>query len=155
MPTYHASASALIPAPPSLVYGLIADYRNTHSLILPRPPFTFLDVDEGGVGAGTVVRFGMIVIGKEQIFHADISEPEPGRVLVEQGPPHGPVSTFTVDPADEGRQARVTIATVAEVRGGPLGWIERGMSAMYLRSVYVKELKQLAEVAKERAQAGT
>jgi len=40
-------------------------------------------VEEGGIGAGTVIRFQMRILGRLRTFHAAITEPEPGGVLVE------------------------------------------------------------------------
>jgi hypothetical protein len=92
------SASATIPARRERVYSLIANYNDAHPRILPRQ-FTSLVVEQGGVGAGTIIRFQMRVLGKKQTFRAAITEPEPGRVLVETGlDANGAVTTFMVDP---------------------------------------------------------
>ena len=52
-----------------------------HPQILPKPPFVSLEVEKGGIGAGTVIRIAMRVLGRLQTFGAVITEPEPGRVL--------------------------------------------------------------------------
>jgi hypothetical protein len=147
MGTYHAEASAVITAPPEVVYRIIADYGEMHPRILPRPPFTYLEVEQGGVGAGTEVRFGMTVMGREQVFRADIAEPEPGRVLVETTRPDGPATIFTVEPLDGGAQSRVTIATEGKVRDGLAGRLERFTTERFLKQVYEKELGLLARLA--------
>jgi hypothetical protein len=153
MPQHHVTASAVIPAPAAQVYGIIADYRNGHPRIIPRPPFGSLDVEQGGVGTGTVIRFQMRVLGRTRSFRAAITEPEPGRVLVETDLDMGAVTTFTVDPCEEGRQARVTIQTDLETRGGLLGIVQRFVVTRFLRPVYVRELAQLAVVATGREPA--
>lgn len=76
------TASALIPARRERVYNILANYREGHPRILPKQ-FSNLVVEQGGLGAGTVIRFQMSVFGRKQTFRAEISEPEPGRVLVE------------------------------------------------------------------------
>ena len=144
------SASAIIHAPPRELYAIIADYEHGHPRILPRPPFVSLAVEQGGVGAGTVVRVDMRVLGRLRAFRAVISEPEPGRVLVETND-NGYVTTFTVEPRAEGQQAYVTIATEMAGRAGILGALERWLASRLLRPVYVRELEQLAAVAAERA----
>ncbi len=142
-------ASALIHAPPRELYDIIADYEHGHPRILPRPPFVSLAVEQGGVGAGTVVRVDMRVLGRLQTFRAVIREPEPGRVLVETND-NGYGTTFTVEPRANGQQADVTIATEMAGRAGMLGALERWLASRLLRPVYVRELEQLAAVAAER-----
>ena len=141
------SASALIPARRERVYKLIANYRDGHPRILPRQ-FSNLVVEQGGVGAGTIIRFQMSVFGKKQTFRAAITEPEPGRVLVESDvETDGAVTTFTVDPGSAPADSRVTIATELPVPSGFLGWIERKFATILLRPIYLKELENLARVA--------
>jgi len=154
MAQHTISASALVPAPAREVYAIIADYRDGHPKILPRPPFVSLEVEQGGVGAGTVIRFQMRILGRLQSSRAEISEPEPGRVLVETNDQNGPVTTFIVEPRADGQQAWVTISTVLKVRDGLLGKLEAWMTTRILRPVYERELAQLAEVAKRQSAGG-
>jgi hypothetical protein len=152
MPTIRASSTAMIEAPPQVVYGIIADYRNGHPRILPRKYFGELVVEEGGVGAGTLIRFEMRSFGGLQTFRARVTEPEPGRRLVETVVDPEIVTTFTVDPGPSGAgDSRVTIDTRYE-RGGLRGWIERLLAPAFLRTVYRAELAML--VAAARAAAG-
>ncbi len=141
------SASAIIPARRERVYSLIANYHDGHPRLLPRQ-FSNLTVEQGGVGAGTIIRFQMSVLGNKQHFRAAVTEPEPGRVLVEtylDG--NGAVTTFTVDPGTEPADSRVTISTELPGRSGILGRIERAFSTLLLRPIYIKELQNLARVA--------
>jgi uncharacterized protein YndB with AHSA1/START domain len=151
MPQHTISAAALIPAPPQQVYGIIADYRDGHPHILPKPHFVSLTVEQGGVGAGTVIRFQMRLMGRLQTFRAAITEPEPGRVLVETDIQTGAVTTFTVEPRADAQQAAVTIKTTTSVREGFLGRLEAWLATRLLRPIYVQELAQLADVAAQRA----
>ncbi|MFN8444909.1 MAG: SRPBCC family protein [Caldilineaceae bacterium] len=146
MNSYQVQASAVVHAPADVVYAVIADYRNGHPKILPAY-FSNLVVEEGGVGAGTRIRFEITVMGKKQSFRADISEPQPGRVLVETNDAMGgSITTFTVEPT--GNHARVTISTEVKKRGGLGGMIAQLMTSMFLRRVYGQELQLLDEVAK-------
>lgn len=141
------SASAVIPARRERVYSLICNYNDGHPRILPKQ-FSGLVVEQGGVGAGTIIRFQMSVFGKKQTFRAAITEPDPGRVLVETDlDSNGAVTTFTVNPGGAPADSNVTIATEMPVRTGFLGKIERAMTTMLLRPLYVKELQNLARVA--------
>jgi len=141
------SASAVIPARRDRVYSLISNYNDGHPRILPKQ-FTSLVVEQGGVGAGTIIRFQMSVLGRKQTFRAAITEPEPGRVLVETDlGTNGAVTTFTVNPGGAPADSHVTISTELPVRSGFLGKIERTMSTLLLRQIYMKELENLARVA--------
>jgi hypothetical protein len=153
MKSYQVTESALIKAPAELVYNIIADYHNGHPYILPKPYFLNLEVEQGGVGAGTVIRFQMRVLGKTETFRAAVTEPEPGRVLVESNQPSGSVTTFTVDPVEGGQYAQVTFATDLPSRGSLSGLLERFLITLMLPRIYRKELAQLAAVAEERARA--
>jgi len=141
------SASATIPARRERVYSLIANYNDGHPRILPKQ-FTSLVVEQGGVGAGTIIRFQMSVFGKKQTLRAAVAEPEPGRVLVETNlDANGAVTTFTVNPGGAPADSHVTISTELPVRSGVLGKIERTLTTLLLRPMYVKELENLARVA--------
>lgn len=150
MPRIAVSHTADLDTPAAAAYAVIADYRDGHPRILP-PAFHGLTVEEGGVGAGTVIRFAMRVLGRDTWTRAAITEPEPGRVLVETGLDDSTVvTTFTVEPLDGGRRARVRFDTVW-TQGGLGGWIARLVAPAMLRRVYAQEMALLAQVARERA----
>jgi hypothetical protein len=141
------TASAIIPARRERVYSLLANYQDGHPRILPRH-FSDLVVEQGGVGAGTVIRFQMTLFGRRRNFHAAISEPEPGRVLVETYlEPAGAVTTFSIDQGTAPADSRVTISTVLPVRDGFFGFIEKQVSTLLLRPIYTEVLRNLARVA--------
>ena len=151
MANHNTSASALISAPARKIYDLIADYRDRHPRILPKPYFVSLQVEQGGYGAGTVINFQMRLMGRVQSFHSMITEPEPGHTLVETDMNTGAVTTFTVDPRSHGQEAFVTITTTTRVPNGILGKIQSWLTERLLSPIYEKELDQLAAVAKEQA----
>src|SRR5215469_13750327 len=141
------TASAIIPARRERVYALIANYQDGHPRILPKQ-FSGLVVEQGGIGAGTIIRFQMNFFGKKQNFRAAITEPEPGRMLVETYlEPDGTITTFTIDPGTAPADSRVTISTTLPVRRGFLGFIEKTLSTLLLRPIYVQELANLARIA--------
>jgi len=104
MPTHHVSESTVIAAPPARVYAILADYRVGHPGILPQPPFHSYELETGGQGAGTIMRFKMTALGRTENFRGAVTEPEPGRVLVETYFETKTVTTFTVEPHGDGRQ---------------------------------------------------
>ncbi len=144
---YEITASRLIDAPAKRIYNILADYQHGHLLILPKPYFVSLQVEQGGLGAGTIVKFQMKVLGRVQDFRAIVSEPEPDRVLVETKDGTGVVTKFIVDPRNSGKSAYVTIITAIPVRDGWAGRVEGWMTKQLLYPIYVKELEQLAQVA--------
>ena len=144
---YTVTASALAEAPAETVYAILADYRDGHPHILPRKYFTSLSVERGGVGDGTVIRFRVRAFGKTRETRAAVTEPEPGRVLVETALDEGgPVTTFVVEP--EGARARVTFRTEMTSRRGLAGAVERFVASRFLKRVYALELAQLGDFAR-------
>jgi hypothetical protein len=109
-------------------------------------------VEQGGIGAGTVIRFDMKILGSTTHFRAIVSEPEPGRVLVERNVEgNEAVSTFVVDPDAAGKTCQVTIHTEMPVRGGLAGVIEKFMVTRVLTSLYKEELKRLEAASQQPA----
>jgi hypothetical protein len=92
----------------------------------------------------------MRLMGRIQSFHSTITEPEPGHILVETDRNTGAITTFTVDPRLDGQEAFVTITTTTNVPNGILGRIQGWLTTQLLRPIYLKELDQLASVAKEQ-----
>ena len=144
MSQYHAIATAVIKAPAERVYSILADYQVGHPAILPKPYFSGLSVEQGGRGAGTVFVTRMQVMGAERSFHMTVTEPQPGRVMVESD--GITTTTFTVEPKG-GAQCRVTITTDVRPSPGLQGWIERLFTPPFLRRVYRQELLNLMERA--------
>ncbi|HEU4673732.1 MAG TPA: SRPBCC family protein [Candidatus Limnocylindrales bacterium] len=87
--------------PAQVAYHCLADYREHHRPdgFLP-PAFSDLEIRHGGVGAGTEASWTVALGGRNRRMSATISEPEPGRRLVETG--DGVVTTFTVAPSGSG-----------------------------------------------------
>jgi hypothetical protein len=146
--------AAILNACPADVYATIADYHTGHPSILPRQIYD-LQVEQEGYGAGTIIRFKTRILGVEQAFHHRVSEPEPGRVLVEQDIEAGQdlTTTFTVMPLDEGRKAQVEIKTTMNASPGLKGLVERLLVPLANPPVYRQELKLLEAVAQQRALA--
>jgi hypothetical protein len=141
---YRVAASARIVAPPARIYAVLADYRQHHPQVVPPEYFPRVEVLEGGVGAGTRTRVEMRVLGTSRTFEQVVSEPEPGRVLMESNTDGSGVTTFTVEGA-AGDSADVTIATELPLRPGLGGRIERLCISILLPRIYRKELALLAK----------
>lgn len=137
--------SAILTADAGVLYDLLADYREGHPRILPRPPFVDLIVEQGGRGEGTVILTRMKILGSMQAFRARVTEPEPGRCLVETTDT-GYVTTFRVDPLGPAR-TRVCLHTAAPAKQGWLGRLEVKLTSRLLLPAYRRELELLALAA--------
>ena len=144
-------AEAVLEAPAEAVYATIADYRHGHPNILPKE-FYDLQVEQGGYGAGTIFRFKTRVLGVEQSFYQRTSEPEPGRVLVEQDidSVQQVTTTLLVTPVEQGQKSHVEISTTVNANPGFKGLVEHIVAPRVLTSIYRKEFKLLEAVAQKR-----
>ena len=151
MTTLHAEESMLIDARAEELYAVVADYRTGHPAILPRPYFQEVVVEKGGVGAGTVIRGSVKVMGRVFPLHHLISEPEPGCVLQENElDKPGEFTQFKFEPVNGGAQTRVTITTEFVLSPGLMGVMERLSKPGMARKMYRQELSNLAEYVSSR-----
>jgi polyketide cyclase/dehydrase/lipid transport protein len=151
MAVARAARSGLVRAPARVVYSLIADYRNGHPRILPTQYFPSLEVERGGTGAGTIIRYQLRMLGVSREIRAEITEPTPGQVLVETDLESGARTTFRVTDEGGGETCKVEIETEWDAKG-IRGWVERMTAPRLLQRIYTEELAKLAAVAEgERA----
>jgi Polyketide cyclase / dehydrase and lipid transport len=136
-------AERLIDAPAEVIYHLIADYRVHHRPegFLP-PAFSDQEILRGGVGAGTELRYTLTAGGRPRVVTSQITEPEPGRRLVETAP--AIETTFTVEPGDGGTLVRFD--TVLD-ESGVQGWLTWLFAARLIAPIYEDELDRLEELA--------
>lgn len=151
---YRVSVSGRVGAPPVQVYAVIADYKQHHPHIVPPEYFRRLDVLEGGVGAGTRTQIEMRVLGVTRVFEQVITEPQPGRILVETNQDGSAVTTFTVQPAGTYAATQLTITTDITARPGFAGFMERLFTSAMLPRIYQKEFARLAAYLDNRAHFG-
>ena len=140
-----AIATKIINAPAKDIYRIIADYHTMHYFILPKQYFLSLDVEEGGFGQGTIVNFEMRILGKTQSFRSLVTEPQPGRLLVETDIRSETPTSFSVFPVRNNDQARVEISTELKNQNA----VEALIANILLQKVYRDELELLAKVAEE------
>lgn len=146
MKTMRVQRSRDMEASPDTIYAIIADYNNGHPRILPDRYFDGLTVESGGVGAGTVIRFTVKLLGGRHQMRARVEEPKPGRLLLERndGGNEG-VTSFAVDPMT-GRGTRVTITSEWKT-SGLKAWFERLTVVPAIAKLLDAELEQLERVA--------
>src|SRR5262245_25281638 len=115
-------AEGAVEAPARLVYDLIANFREHHPNFLPRS-FSHLEIEQGGVGAGTIITFTVAALGRERRYRMRIDEPEPGRVMTESDTLSELITVWTVTP--DGDTSRVRIESRWEGAEGTAGFFER------------------------------
>ena len=145
MSTIRVSAESAVAAPADRVYRILSNYREHHPKILP-PAFSNFVVEEGGIGAGTVMRFNMTTLGRTQSARHRVEEPEPGRVLREIDLDRDLQTTFTVTP--NGDDSTVRIDTVWN-EGGLAGPVMKLMAPRLLAPIYREELRNIDRYARE------
>ena len=143
------SAERSIDAPADQVYGYLADMHQ-HQRFLP-PAFSDFQVEQGGVGAGTVTRFKITAGGRTRSYRMQVSEPVPGRTLVETDTGSSLVTTFNVTP--NGDKSLVSIATSWDGAGGIGGFFERTFAPRAMQRLYLDELDRLNAYATEHRTA--
>ena len=89
----------------------------------------------------------MTLLGRTSTCHSLITEPEPGRVMVETETISKTVTTFTVDPGAVSGRSRVTIACAFQGRYGIFGVIERWVVTRLMTPVLAEEIRLLEEYA--------
>ncbi len=145
MPELSVTAERLVGAPAEHTYWCIADYRTHHPRFLP-PAFSDFQVEQGGVGAGTVHRFQLNAGGRTRTYRMRVEEPQPGHVLTESDTGSSLVTTWTVTP--EGQRCRVRLDTRWQGAGGVGGVFERLFAPRVLRRIYEDELERLDRYAR-------
>lgn len=140
----RAQAEQLIEAQPDAVYAVLADYRTHHPRIMPSS-FSNLEVETGGVGAGTVFHITVRMLGRRQELHMQVAEPDPGRVLTETNLDTGVVTEFTVGSANGASSTLARMSSEWEPEGRVRGLIDRVVTSRLMRRVFAQQLRQLGE----------
>jgi uncharacterized protein YndB with AHSA1/START domain len=146
MAKVEASAERVIEAPADEVYSYLAD-MHAHQRFLP-PAYSDFQIEEGGVGEGTVTRFKITAGGRVRDYRMRVTEPTPGRTLVETDTGSSLVTTFTVEPRDA--KSLVRIATNWDGAAGIGGFFERAFAPRALNRLYLDELARLNTYATEQ-----
>jgi hypothetical protein len=148
MKDIRAETSAVIDASPEQVYRILRDYEVAHPAILPTEYFKDFAVESGGQGEGTVFRLRMQVYGRDFPYYMKVSEPVPGRELLETDLNTGNHSRFVIEPLEGGRKSKVTIIAHTRPSKGIAGQLERLMSPRIMRKIFDTELGILNQYVK-------
>ena len=146
MSTLHTAAEAVIDAPAPTVLAVLRDFNGQHREILP-PAFANLVVEEGGVGAGTVMSFDHHARRPERRRATSPRSRSPAEGVIEEHiVGRDMVTTFTVRP-DSATTTTARIETHWQPASGLAGLLERLAAPRMLRQIYRDELARLDEVA--------
>lgn len=148
MGTIRIVAEREVSAPADVVYGYLADMGEHHPRFLP-DAFSGFEVESGGVGEGTIVKFTVAAGGRRRDYRMRVSETDPGRLLTESDTMSSLVTTFAVTPRD--RSCLVRIETTWQGASGVGGFFERLFAPRVMRAIYVDELERLNAYALERS----
>jgi hypothetical protein len=143
MALVRVEADKTIGARAAHVYEVLADYSVHHPKIMPPDHFSNLEVESGGVGAGTVFHITAKLAGKRQRLHMRVSEPEPGSVLCETNLDTGVVTQFTV--SGNGSNASVVRMSSEWESRGLKGLLDRLFTPHVMRGLFAEQLDQLDE----------
>jgi hypothetical protein len=144
------TVSREVAAPAAIVYNILADYNHHHPNILPPNAFAGLEIEEGGIGAGTEILVHFNVMGIKQQRRLLVTEPEPGVVLAETDVDTDLITTFTVQPIGAA-QSKVTIESVWQPEPGLQGLVDRLTTPFFMRRIYREELDMLNAYAQQQA----
>ncbi len=141
MSVIHVEQSEFIPAAPERVYEILRDYENHHRHILPEQYYSNFTIETGGLGAGTVGWVKVSAMGRTMPLHFRVSEPEPGRRMVETNLETGAETSFVLSPEESG--TRLTIASDYQPAGGLSGFLDRKLAPGVLQKMLAAELHKL------------
>ena len=141
----HADAEGAVAAPPAEVFAFLTDYRRRPEIL----PTNYQDyrVEEGGAGAGTVVRYRFKAGPRERDYRVRAETPDAG-TLVERDLGSTLVTTWRVIPAGEG--SRVRVETEWQGASGVGGFFERTFAPKALSRVHTDTLSRLATAVAAR-----
>ena len=150
MSTITVQTSRAIAAKPEDVYAFLRDYRKRPQILTPN----FLDytVEEGGEGAGTLIRYRLLAARRERAYQMRVDEPVEGRVLRESDTGSTLVTTWTVSPGAGAQGTTAGLASKWQGGTGIGGFMERTFAPIGLRRIYGEMLARLAQAMQsERA----
>jgi hypothetical protein len=142
----HADAEGSVPAPAAEVHAFLADYRRRPDILTEN--YQDYAVEEGGSGAGTLVRYRFKAGPRERTYRVRVEEPD-GSTLVERDLDSTLVTTWRLIPAGEGT-TRVRVETEWQGASGVGGFFERTFAPKALSRVHTEVLARLAAAVARR-----
>lgn len=149
METYGVRVSREVGARPEEIYEVLANYREGHPQILPKNYFRELQVLQGGVGSGTVIRVTMNFMGFQRHMRMAVTEPVPGKVLQEEDLDSGVITRFILESRGPAT-TEVTIETRWPRKHGFGGFLEARINPAAAKKMYREELELLEAYCAKR-----
>ena len=137
-----------MPFASEVIHAILADYEVAHPAILPPKYFAACEVLQGGQGAGTRIKVDMTVMGTRQSFDMQVTEPEPGRKIVETDTERDVVTTFTIRQTDTG--CSLTIGTRQKRSRGLQGFMEKLFVPGLTRKIFREQMERIREYATQK-----
>jgi uncharacterized protein YndB with AHSA1/START domain len=130
-----------VAAPPAKAFAFLRDYRQRPSIMPPN--VSEYQVESGGEGSGTVVRYRLRAGKRERAYHLEVEETAPGRELRESDKGSTFVTTWTLEPAEGGQKTLVRLHSQWQGAGGVGGIFERIFAPRGLGRIYDDLLSRL------------
>lgn len=130
-----------VAADPAKVFAFLRDYRKRQNIMPPN--VSEYQVESGGEGTGTVVRYRLRAGKRERAYHLAIEETTPGRELRESDQGSTFVTTWTLEPAEGGKKTLVRLHSQWKGAGGVGGIFERIFAPRGLGRIYDDLLTRL------------
>jgi hypothetical protein len=142
MSKIQVKSERVVNAKPEEVFDVIKDYKEKRPLFLTS---NFLDyqVEKGGKGDGTVVRYRLQAAKRERPYRMQVNELVKGQAIQERDTNSSLVTTWMVSPLEGGRQSKVSVVTDWEGGKGVGGFFERTFAPLGLSRIYDHMLDQL------------
>ena len=138
----HVQTEQVINAMPEEVYTFLKDYTKRPQILTEN--YLNYKVEEGGIGAGTVVTYRQHAARRERAYPIQVSDPGTGKTLQESDTGSSLVTTWTMTPEANGQKTHVQIASDWEGGQGIGGFFERTFAPLGLRRIYTEILGKLA-----------
>jgi hypothetical protein len=97
MSKIQVKSERVVNAKPQEVFDVIKDYKEKRPLFLT-PNFLDYQVEKGGKGDGTIVRYRLHAARRERPYRMQVSEPVKGQAIQERDTNSSLVTTWMVAP---------------------------------------------------------
>jgi hypothetical protein len=138
----HVQAEQTVNARPEEVYAFLKDYTKRPQILTDN--YLNYTVEEGGIGAGTVVTYRLHAARRERGYRIQVSDPGTGQTLQESDTGSSLVTSWTITPIANNQQTRVQITSDWEGGKGVGGFFEKTFAPLGLKRIYTEILGKLA-----------
>ena len=138
----HVQAEQTVNASPEEVYAFLKDYTKRPQILTEN--YLNYKVEEGGIGAGTVVTYRLHAANRERGYRIQVSDPGTGKTLQESDAGSSLVTTWTMTPEAGSQKTRVQVTSDWEGGKGVGGFFEKTFAPLGLKRIYTEILGKLA-----------